>query len=59
MELNELLRRAVDAGASDIHLKIDRPPMVRRDGSVGELAGTSPLTEAEERLRARAKRPAR
>jgi twitching motility protein PilT len=47
MELNELLRRAVDAGASDIHLKIDRPPMVRRDGSVAELAGTAPLTEAD------------
>jgi twitching motility protein PilT len=47
MELNELLRRAVDAGASDVHLKIDRPPMVRRDGSVAELEGTAPLTEAD------------
>jgi twitching motility protein PilT len=47
MEFNELLRRAVDAGASDVHLKIDRPPMVRRDGSVAELEGTTPLTEAD------------
>jgi twitching motility protein PilT len=47
MELNDLLRRAVDSGASDIHLKLDRPPMVRRDGSVAPLEGTEPLTEAD------------
>jgi len=47
MELNELLRRAVDSGASDIHLKIDRPPMVRRDGAVTELDGSAPLTDAD------------
>jgi twitching motility protein PilT len=47
MDLNELLRRAVDTGASDVHLKIDRPPMVRRDGSVAALEGTAPLTEAD------------
>ena len=47
MELNDLLRRAVDAGASDIHLKLDRPPMLRRDGSVAPLEGAEPLTEAD------------
>jgi twitching motility protein PilT len=47
MELNDLLRRAVDAGASDIHLKLDRPPMLRRDGSVTPLEGVEPLTEAD------------
>ena len=47
MELNDLLRRAVDAGASDIHLKLDRPPMLRRDGSVAPLEGVEPLTEAD------------
>jgi twitching motility protein PilT len=47
MELNELLRRAVEAGASDIHLKLDRPPMLRRDGSVAPLEGVEPLTEAD------------
>jgi twitching motility protein PilT len=47
MELNELLRRAVDAGASDIHLKLDRPPMLRRDGAVAPLEGVEPLTEAD------------
>jgi twitching motility protein PilT len=47
MEFNDLLQRAVDAGASDIHLKLDRPPMVRRDGSVPPLEGVDPLTEAD------------
>src|SRR5579862_9859194 len=31
MELNSLLRRAVELGASDVHLKVGRPPVVRRD----------------------------
>ncbi len=47
MELNELLRRAVEAGASDIHLKLDRPPMLRRDGAVAPLEGVEALTEAD------------
>jgi twitching motility protein PilT len=47
MELNELLRRSVEAGASDIHLKLDRPPMLRRDGAVAALEGVEPLTEAD------------
>ena len=47
MEFNDLLRRAVDSGASDIHLKLDRPPMLRRDGSVAPLEGAEPLTEAD------------
>ena len=47
MELNDLLRRAVDSGASDVHLKLDRPPMLRRDGSVAPLEGAEPLTEAD------------
>jgi twitching motility protein PilT len=47
MELNDLLRLAVEAGASDIHLKLDRPPMLRRDGAVAPLEGAEPLTEAD------------
>jgi twitching motility protein PilT len=47
MDLDDLLRRAVDSGASDIHLKLDRPPMVRRDGAVTPLDGLEPLTEAD------------
>jgi twitching motility protein PilT len=54
MDLDDLLRRAVSSGASDIHLKLDRPPMVRRDGSVAPLEGTTALTSADldEALRA-------
>jgi len=37
MELNLLLRRAVELGASDIHLKVGVPPILRRDGSLGQL----------------------
>src|SRR6201987_83079 len=45
MELELVLRRAVELGASDIHLKIERPPIVRRDGNWGELEGEPELTE--------------
>src|SRR4051812_29930306 len=47
MDFDSLLRAAVQAGASDIHLKLNRPPLVRRDGGVGPLEGTEPLTEAD------------
>ena len=54
MDLNDLLRRAVEAKASDIHLKVDRPPMVRCDGSVGALPGWPELTaqDLDDALRA-------
>ena len=39
MDLELVLKRAVELGASDIHLKVERPPIVRRDGSLGELEG--------------------
>ncbi|HVU76460.1 MAG TPA: PilT/PilU family type 4a pilus ATPase [Gaiellaceae bacterium] len=47
MDLAALLRRAVDAGASDVHLKLDRPPLVRRDGDIAPLEGCEPLTAAD------------
>ena len=47
MELNDLLRRAVEARASDVHLKFGRPPMIRRDGSVSPLEGAATLSEPE------------
>jgi len=47
MNLDALLAEAVSAGASDIHLKIGRPPLVRRDGAVGPLEGIGELTEAD------------
>jgi twitching motility protein PilT len=44
MELNALLQRAVDLEASDIHLKVGRPPAVRRDGEIVTLE-VPPLTD--------------
>jgi twitching motility protein PilT len=46
MALNDLLRTAVLAGASDVHLKLGQPPIVRRDGSLGALEGWPTLDEA-------------
>src|SRR5256712_1102484 len=37
MELNPLLRRAVELGASDTHLKGGLPPILRRDGVLSPL----------------------
>ena len=45
MELDSLLARAVELGASDIHLKLGRPPMLRRDGSLGPMEDARDLTE--------------
>ena len=45
MDLNRLLEQAVQAGASDIHLKVGRPPFARRDGRVEELPGWEALTD--------------
>src|ERR671937_6711 len=47
MDLNATLRRAVELGASDIHLKIGQPPILRRDGSLGPMEGESPLGDEE------------
>jgi twitching motility protein PilT len=45
VDLNPLLRRAVDLGASDIHLKSGQPPMLRRDGHIGPLSECPPLDD--------------
>jgi twitching motility protein PilT len=47
MELNPLLRRAVELGASDIHLKVGIPPILRRDGSLGPLEECSLVTDRD------------
>jgi len=47
MELDALLADAVAADASDIHLKVGRPPLLRRDGDVTPLAGFSDMTAAD------------
>jgi twitching motility protein PilT len=45
MELNPLLRRAVELGASDIHLKVGLPPILRRDGAISPLEECPILTD--------------
>jgi twitching motility protein PilT len=47
MDLELVLRRAVELGASDIHLKVERPPIIRRDGNLGELEGEAQLSERD------------
>jgi len=47
MTLDSLLAEAVRLGASDIHLKLGRPPLVRLDGTIVPLAGAVALTEAD------------
>jgi twitching motility protein PilT len=37
MDLDLTLRTAVELGASDIHLKVGQPPIVRRDGALGAI----------------------
>src|SRR5262245_17961661 len=45
MDLNALLRNAVDSGATDVHLKIEMPPVIRSDGSLKSLEGHQALSE--------------
>src|SRR6266852_2571290 len=47
MELNPLLRRAVELGASDIHLKVGLPPILRRDGALAPLDESAILTDKD------------
>ena len=45
MGLNGLLRRAVELGASDVHLKVGQPPILRLDGDLGPMEGFPALDE--------------
>jgi twitching motility protein PilT len=47
MDLNTTLMRAAELGASDIHFKFARAPMVRLDGDVQPLDNIEPLSEAD------------
>src|SRR6478672_9287320 len=47
MQLNDLLRSAVEAGASDIHLKFGRPPLMRRNGLVTPMEYGEELSNAD------------
>ncbi|HEU4942122.1 MAG TPA: PilT/PilU family type 4a pilus ATPase [Gaiellaceae bacterium] len=44
MDLDLLLTRAVQSGATDLHLKFGRPPAIRQDGQVFPLEGVNALT---------------
>ena len=45
MHIDELLRMTVESGASDLHLSVGLPPMVRKDGKLIPL----PFEKADER----------
>jgi len=47
MELNPLLRRAVELGASDVHLKVGVPPILRRDGDLAPLEEYPVVTDRD------------
>ena len=47
MDLDVLLTRAHKSGATDIHLKLGRPPAIRQDGDVLVLDGYNALTAQE------------
>ena len=44
MEIDELLKLMVDKGASDLHLKVPRPPVLRIDGVLIPQEDSQPLT---------------
>jgi twitching motility protein PilT len=43
LDLFEVLHTAVERGASDVHLKVGQPPIVRFDGHLEPLEGWGPL----------------
>ena len=47
VDLNSLLSRAVETGASDVHLKVSRPPTLRLDGTLLPLGDWPALDDAE------------
>ncbi len=47
MELVEILKNAVTAGASDIHIVIGKPPMMRLNGEMAEMPGFPKVTGDE------------
>ncbi|HXG75724.1 MAG TPA: PilT/PilU family type 4a pilus ATPase [Gaiellaceae bacterium] len=43
MDLNAVLRHAVENGASDVHLKVGQPPVLRHDGDLEAATAFPPL----------------
>src|SRR3990170_289274 len=47
MDLNAVLRHAVESGASDVHFKVGQPPVLRFDGELAPSTEFAPLGDAE------------
>ena len=47
MDLNAVLRHAVEKGASDVHFKVGQPPVLRFDGELAPAEGFPPLGDAD------------
>jgi twitching motility protein PilT len=47
IELNAVLRHAVDTGASDVHFKVGQPPVVRTDGELTAATNFPPLDDGD------------
>src|SRR5262245_28749420 len=47
MHLNNLLKRAVEMGASDVHLKVGRPPVFRHDGELAPIEDWPAIKETD------------
>ena len=47
MELNEILLEALTKGASDVHIKIGQPPIIRIDGHLRPMQGGKPYNYNE------------
>lgn len=47
MTIDDLLRRVVESGASDLHIKVGSPPVIRVDGDLRRLDGVAPLKPAD------------
>lgn len=47
MDIQQLFAEAARLEASDLHLLVDFPPMLRVHGKLGPVAGTTPVTAAE------------
>src|SRR4051794_6056958 len=47
MDFDALLLRVAKLGASDLHLKLGQPPLVRLDGDIAPLDGEPPLSEQD------------
>ena len=48
-EIHELFRTMCDSGASDLHLSVGSPPMLRHDGEIKPIPGRAVLTAEDTR----------